>query len=108
MKKPELTKFQIPEEDRELFEALDTARQRLRELAALKAIVEEYESTERILAAKVFSKFGIPPNQTISFSNWIVTAVGEKELRDPIRPKTKKGPAKKKAKKKAKKMTPGR
>lgn len=95
MKKPKLTKFEIPEEDRELFEALDTARQRLRELAALNAIVEEYESTERILAAKVFSKYGISPGQTISFENWVVSAVGGKALPEPTQPKPKKGPAKK-------------
>lgn len=101
MKKSGLTKFEIPKEDRELFEALDTARQRLRELAALNAIVEEYETTERILAAKVFSKYGIPPGQTISFGNWIVTAVGGKALPEP-----KKDPVKKAKKKKNK--TPGR
>lgn len=98
MTKPELTKFEIPEEDRNLFEALDTARQRLQELAALNAIVDEYESTERILAAKVFSKYGIPPNQTISFQNWVVTVVGGKPLPDPTQPKPKKGSAKKKKK----------
>jgi hypothetical protein len=74
-------KFEIPEEDQELFESLDLVRRRISDL---NEILKDYKTTEQVLASKVFSKFGIPPGQTISFRDWIVTAIDGKPLSDPV------------------------
>ena len=79
----ERTKFIIPVEDRELFVALSTARDRV---VALKAMLDEYETTEKKLAARVFSKHGIPPDQDISYREWMVFAIGGVELPNPPAP----------------------
>ena len=79
-KREKMQKFMIPEGDRGLFKNLDHARI---SISALEDILRRYKDEEKVLAAAVFAKYGIPVNQVVSFRNWLVTHVGGQELPDP-------------------------